>query len=224
MILAGHQPTYLPGIVLFNKIALSDKFMFVGHCDYQAKSWQSHNFIRGADKPLKLSVPCWKGKSINETKPTPDLHWRHKHTRSIELTYRDRPYFNDYYPEIADCIMRPAKNLSHLNIGLIRVLMHMLEIETPTYCSEDFQIAGHKTEMLANMCAALGARHYLSSPGEVDYVDKTLMNGYGHSFQQFTHPVYHQGRGEFVPNLSVIDLLFNCGPQSAKIVREAGTL
>ena len=223
MILSGHQPVYLPGIIVMAKIALSDKFMFVGHCDYQPRSWHSHNFIRGYQTPIKLSVPVWKGPTINETRPVSDSRWRLKHCASIELQYKNRPFFNDFYPEIMNCIMRPADSLSELNIGLMRVLMHQLEIETPTYCSQDFNIHGYKTAMLADMCQKMEATDYLSSPGET-YVKPEEMNGYAHHFLKFTHPVYEQGYRDFMSGLSVIDLLFNCGPQSGRIVRQAGNL
>jgi hypothetical protein len=222
LILSGHQPVYLPGIIVMNKIALSDRFMFVGHCDYQPRSWHTRNYIRGAGTPLLLSVPVNKGKTINETVPLPDMYWRSKHLRSIELAYHGRPFFDDYFPELEKLLQHPHASLTDLNKSLIFWLMECLGIDTPVFMSEDFNITGHKTAMLVNMCRAMGADHYLSSPGEL-YVDKTLMNGYAHSFQEFVHPVYDQG-GEFIPNLSVIDLLFNCGPASGAIVRDSGSL
>ena len=55
MIFSGHQPVYLPGIIVFTKIALSDAFMYVRHCQYVSGSWHSRNFIRGVnDKPAML--------------------------------------------------------------------------------------------------------------------------------------------------------------------------
>ncbi len=226
MILSGHQPVYLPGIIVMSKIALSDKFMFVSHCDYQPKTWHSRNYIWGCRGPVMLSVPVIKGNSINETRPLTEDRWRLKHMRSIEWNYTGRPYFEKYYPEIMACLLQPAESLSELNIGLIRVLMHMLEIDTPIYDSIDFvdKIKSHKTQMLVEMCQTIDdISHYLSSPGET-YVKKEEMNGYGHSFLKFNHPVYDQGHKEFMPNLSVIDLLFNMGPKSAAIIRSCATV
>jgi len=222
MILSGHQPAYLPGIIVFNKIALSDRHMFVGHCDYQPKSWHSRNFIRGPNGPVMLTVPVVKGRSINDTVPSPDSHWRNKHLKAIEHAYSKRPYFNHYWLTLKALINFPAANLSDFNIAIIHQIMDWLGITTETYRSEDFNITGHKTEMLVNMCKAMGADHYLSSPGE-QYVDKELFsaNGLKHSFQQFEHPLYAQG-AKFMPNLSVIDLLFNVGPDAGAIVKGCG--
>src|SRR5690349_17402199 len=88
-ILSGHQPVYLPGIIYFNKIAQSDFHMFVGHCDYQPRSWHTRNYIsNGRGGKTMLVVPVHAGESINETIPLPDSHWRDKHLRSIEVAYR----------------------------------------------------------------------------------------------------------------------------------------
>ena len=85
--LSGHQPVYLPGILLFNKIALSDAFMFVPHCQYSPKSWQTRNYIRQGNDKIMLSVPVEKnfGQSIDQTKIL-NTNWRAKHLRSIRQT------------------------------------------------------------------------------------------------------------------------------------------
>lgn len=219
MILSGHQPVYLPGIIVFNKIALSDAFMFVGHCDYQPKSWQSHNFIRGPNGPLKLTVPVKKGTSINETLIDGD-HWKKKHLRSIEAAYKKRPFFEDYFPFFEEIIASFDGSLAKLNIMLIISACHWLGIYRNLFESQKLGITGHKTEMLFNMCKAVNATDYLSSPGET-YVIPEQIKPYKHHFQVFEHPVYDQG-AQFIPNLSVIDLLFNVGPRAGEIVRNAG--
>lgn len=224
MILSGHQPVYLAGIIVFNKIAMSDCFMFVGHCDYQPKSWHSHNFIRGPKGPLKLTVPVIKGQSINETVPFRDGPWRRKHIESIAHAYSKRPFFDVYFPFLKGLIETEWASLGHLNCALMSYIAGCLGIRTPLLISEEYNITGHKTEMLANMCKAVGASDYLSSPGET-YVCREWLKSQGitHHYQKFEHPVYDQG-GEFIPNLSIIDLLFNCGPGSGRIVRESGNV
>ena len=75
------------------------------------------------------------------------------------------------------------------------------------------------------MCKATGAKEYLSNEGAREYVDEVAMRraGIRHRWLKFQHPTYDQGRNkEFLPNLSIIDLLFNCGPDSARIVKGAG--
>jgi hypothetical protein len=223
VILSGHQPVYLPGIVVLTKIALSDAFMFVGHCQFQNKSWHSRNYIRGPNGPLLLTVPVEKrmGQSIDQTKILVG-NWRRKHLGSIRQAYQRRPFFDKYFPELERTIGHPGwAPLGCLNACLIAIFCEWLGIDT-AFCLNT-GVEGHKTDMLISMCKVAGADRYLSSPGET-YVDRKQMKeaGISHHFLKFTHPVYGQGHRDFIENLSVIDLLFNVGPEAGKIVREAG--
>src|SRR5689334_17350626 len=86
LLLSGHQPVYLPGIILLNKIALSDLFMFVGHCQYVKKSWHSRNRIALRKQELWLAVPVKTAglfeQVINETYLANEI-WKRKHLGSI---------------------------------------------------------------------------------------------------------------------------------------------
>ena len=224
MILSGHQPTYLPGILLFSKIALSDKFMFVGHCQASPGTWHNRNRIRGCSY-LTIPIRNEFGVSINETRFAGD-NWKRKHLRSMEMAYSKAPYFDRYYIPLAKFYELDWDTLGPFNIELIRNLCEWLDIKTPILDSRDFQSPdwGHKTDMLINMCRATGCNQYLSNAGSIAYVDENKMatRGIKHLWQRFTHPIYDQGHPEFLTNLSVIDLLFNKGPEAGQIVRQSG--
>jgi len=227
MLLSGHQPVYLPGLILFNKIALSDRFMFVGHVQLTLKSCQVRNRIRVRDEPLFLSVPVHKagrfGQAIDEAEIDGTL-WKRKHLGSIRQGYGRRPFFATYYPMVEEVLCRDWKTLGALNRALIRLFLDLLGITTPILDSRDLEIEGHKTDMLVSMCRAAGADRYLSNQGARAYVDEAALAAAGlrHHWQLFEHPVYGQG-APFLPDLSVLDLLFNCGaPAAAALVRACG--
>jgi hypothetical protein len=227
VILAGHQPVYLPGIILFNKMTLCDRFMLVGHVQFSPKSWQQRNRIGLDGREIFLSVPVRKaerfGQSIDAVEMA-DRYWPRKHNGSIRQAYAKRPFFDRYYPALEATLTEDHPNLGALNRALLRLLCEWLEITTPVLESHDYQgIDGHKTDMLIDMCRAVGADRYLSNEGARDYVDEARMAAADieHCWQDFTHPVYDQGHA-FVPGLSVIDLLFNVGPAAARIVRTCG--
>lgn len=245
MILSGHQPVYLPGIILFNKIALSDSFMFVGHCQFCGGSWQQRNMIASPDgRPIMLSVPTSGhfGASIDETLIQDTISankWRRKHCASIRLSYSKRPHFHRYFKIIEEIIRSPYKRIGFLNRALIAQCCEWLEIRASLLDSWKFKrpcevlgtpdqpmIVGHKTDMLIQMCKATGIRSYLSNEGARAYVETPLFEAAGlkHYWQKFEHPVYPQGRPVFIPNLSIIDLLFNVGPAAAEIVRTCGSV
>lgn len=228
MILSSHQPVYLPSLHLFNKISLSDKFVFLGHCQFVNQSWHSRNMIRNGDHPLTLTVPVVKaghfGQSITDAAIS-GSHWKRKHLGSIRNAYQKRPYFKDYFPALEELINRPWTHLGEMNVALILQFLEWLEIETPIFYSEEHAISGHKTDMLMSSCQAMTADCYLSNEGSRCYVDEKKMCDaeISHYWQDFTHPVYDQGM-EFIANLSIIDCLFNMGPASRELVVNAGVI
>ncbi|MGE5506655.1 MAG: WbqC family protein [Actinomycetota bacterium] len=230
MILSGHQPVYLPGIILFNKMAMSDLFMFVGHCQFSPKSWQQRNRIDLGGREMWLSVPVLKrerfGQAIDEVELV-DEPWRRKHLGSIRQAYQKRPHFARYFPELEVMLSRPYASLGDLNRSLIMMIRDWLAITTPIVDSRDHpQIIGHKTDMLIQMCQAVGADRYLSNEGSRVYVQEDLMAEAGilHCWQVFDHPVYDQGRQPFLPDMSVIDLVFSLGPDAGEVVKNCGRI
>jgi hypothetical protein len=229
MILSGHQPVYMPGIIFFNKMALSDMFMYVGHLQFSPKSWQQRNRIFLNGKEHLLSVPVLKadrfGQKIDEVN-LDEAPWKKKHLGSIKQAYIKRPYFNKYYPELESVLSKKYESLGSLNRAIIKLIMGWLEINTPIVESYDYpQIKGSKTEMLIQMCQSVGATHYLSNEGSRVYVNEQMMATFGiqHCWQNFTHPNYEQGH-PFLPNLSALDIIFNLGPHAGLIVKSAGSI
>jgi hypothetical protein len=226
LLLSGHQPVYLPGIIFFNKVALSDIFMFVGHCQLTRKSWHSRNRIRLGDRELWLSIPIKTagqyGQAINDAEFV-DVSWKRKHLGSIRQAYLKAPFYDCYYPKLERMLLQPWENLGDLNIAFIRLIASWLEIDTPLVDGRAYTITGEKTEMLISMCRAVNADRYLSNEGSIVYVDEERLADCGiqHCWQKFEHPSYDQG-GVFMPNMSVIDLLFRSGPGAGDLVRNCG--
>ena len=225
-LLSGHQPVYLPGIIFFNKIANSDLFMFGGHCQFAKKSWHSRNRIRIRDEEHWLTVPVKTAghfdQAINDTEVSGD-QWKRKQIGSIRQAYQRRPFFGQYFPELEAILLSAHPSLGELNIALIKKFLDWLQISTPIVDSRDYDIRGNKTSMLISMCRAVGADAYLSSEGSRVYVDEKQMAEVGiqHCWQVFTHPSYDQG-ASFMPDLSIVDLLFNVGPAARELVLQSG--
>jgi hypothetical protein len=226
MIVSAHQPVYLPGIIFFNKLALSDACMLLPHCQFVAHSWHQRNRIRSGDQALWLTVPVNAsfGQAIAEATPA-KLNWRRKHLASIRQAYGKRPFFDAYFPELERLLNDDYPNLADLDIRLISRLCEWLGILTPLHDSRNHGFELHKTELLIEVCRCLGADRFLSNIGSADYVVESLMaaQGIAHHWQRFIHPDYAQGQG-FLPDLSAIDLLFNVGPGAADIVRRSGRI
>lgn len=232
MILVGHQPEYLPYIGFFSKVAQADAFMFVDHVQYLKKSFQNRNRVRvapGADGWTWLTVPIKSHdrqfQKITDVEIDVTKAWGEKHWKTIELNYKSTPFFKDYKDFFEDVYKREWEKLADVNETITRYLFKQLLIDVPMYKSSDYTFHGAKTDMIIEMCEAVGADTYLSGVGaKADgYVEeeKFIARGMKHKFANFTHPEYPQKFKPFVPYLSVIDLLFNCGSESATIIRQA---
>ena len=224
MILSGHQPCYLPGIQLFNKIALSDTYMHCGHLQYQAKSWHSHNFIRTGE----LIVPVHRtfGDQINQV-TIADGRWRRKHVKAIEVAYTGFRFFDHYFKPLEAIILGDCNMLDTLNRKLIDAIIGWLGIRTRIVDSAHWHFEGDAVGKIIEMCRAVGANEYLSNEGAEAYIhypqeEQMKEAGIAHRWQKFNQPVYGQDMKVNDGRLSVIDLLFRFGPEARPIIENCG--
>ena len=145
-----------------------------------------------------------------------------KHIHAIEANYRKSSYFEPFAPELFAILNKKHTKLAELNIELIKSLKKTLSIETPLRLSSELGHEGRKASLLADLCVKLGATKYLSPPGSKNYLDASdsfQKRGIPVSYFEYNHPVYRQRFGDFLPYMSVIDLLFNEGSASLSIIR-----
>lgn len=229
MILAGHQPEYLPYLGFFYKIAKANKFILVDHVQFIKKAFLNRNRIRtahGSDGWTWLTVPVIthgrRYQRINEVEIDNSTTWGKKHWKTIYLNYKKTPFFDRYKEFFEKLYSKKWLKLADLNEIIIHYLMKELGIKTPVVKSSDYDFKGKKTDLLIEMCKRLNADTYFSGPGAKYYgyieEEKFKKNGFNHIFSEFIHPVYPQLFKPFVSNMSVIDLLFNCGPESLNII------
>lgn len=231
MILCTHQPNYLPGLQLLNKIAICDAFMFLDHVQFVNRSWQCRNKVYSSNEEFFLTVPIAQAKnsrpSINEALIVGD-HWKKKHLKTITATYAKKPFFDQYYPDLESLINQNWQNLAQMNIAQTKQILKWLEIDKPIFLSSEENVEGHKNDMLISACKAVGATGMCSNVGSRAYVDEKQLSeaGIKHYWQEFNHPEYdqHVAGKEFKSHLSVIDLMFNMGPQSSEIVLNSGRI
>jgi hypothetical protein len=99
-------------------------------------------------------------------------------------------------------------------------LARWLKIDTPVVRASALDIPGQRSERLLNICRHFGASRYLSGDAARDYLDIEMFRAAGVEvvWQQYRHPLYTQLHGPFVSHLSAIDLVLNCGPESAAVL------
>lgn len=224
MILTAHQPVYLPWLGLFHKIALADKFIFFDQVQYVPKDWISRNRIRTPEESLMLTVPVLKKghrqKKIAEIEINNALPWGRKHWKSIETSYRKAPFFKMYSDFFEDVYNGEWRLLADLNYHMLKWYLLTLGIRIEIDRAGNYNFTGNKSDLVLDMCLKLGAGIYIFGELGKDYADSDnfLSKGIIPHFQSYNHPTYRQIHGKFVPYMSIIDLLFNEGPNSIDII------
>lgn len=229
MIVSVHQPNYLPWLGYFYKIAQSDAFVFLDTVQYpRGRSVANRSRIKTSQGPRYLTIPISiprgrEGKVSYLDVQFADLRWRTRHLKTLRGAYGRAAHFKTRFDDLASVLLTD-RPFVETNIALLRYFMQQLDIPTPVHRLSEMSVEpGPKSQLIVNICRHMGADTYLSGEGARKYNDESLYAAHHIRlvYQQFTCPVYPQLFGEFVPNLSIVDLLFNCGPDSGAILRGA---
>lgn len=231
VIVSIHQPHYLPWLRYFEKIARSDAFIVLDDVQYEKNGYQNRNRIKTAQGPVVLTVPVRRPTllPIGDIEIDNRTDWRRAHRRSVEMSYGKAPYFARYWPELEAIYAESWDRLAALNRAMLLLFLRQLEIPTRLYFSSELPTESRSTQRLAELCRAVHGDVYLSGAYAVDaYLDPAILQDAGIrlAFQNWTAPTYRQThvRAGFLPDLSIVDLLFNEGPQSREILLGAGSI
>lgn len=219
-----HQPYYMPWMGLFHKIYKTDMLVLLDHVQYADKDMQNRNYIRTPQGKLLLSVPVRLLRHdlpANEVEICYDTDWPRKHLRSIELNYAKAPYFQTYIGYFREVLTRKWTYLVDLNVEIIQFLAKEFRLAKPLLKSSTLGLTSLKNELLIDICKAVHATEFLTgSVAAHTYLDFTAFEGNGIrvGVHRFLHPEYRQIGAGFIPNLSVVDLLFNYGPDGHDVI------
>lgn len=220
-----HQPHYLPWLRYFEKIARSDVFVLLDDVQYEKNGFQNRNKIKTAQGWTYLTVPVKKPLlvPINEVLIDNSTPWAEKHLRAIELNYRRAPCFEQYWEALVNLYTAQWERLSALNEGMLRCFLDALGIDTPLLRSSELPTTGQSTDRLIDICKAVDADVYLSGAHAAGaYLNEEAFHSAGIclGLQEWKAPVYAQRfpSAGFIPDLSIIDLLLNAGPQSLDLL------
>ena len=220
------QPTYLPWMGYFDLIDQSNIFVFLDDVQFEKQSWQQRNKIKTPHGMIWLTVPVLQnlGQKINEVKINNNSNWKEKHWKSIKYNYSNSSHFNEHFEFFEYIYGTNWGCLADLNMTLIEKSSRILGLDTKFIFSSELNVGGKKTDRLINILNETGADEYISTPGSKSYieVDKFNKENIMLYWNEFNHQTYTQLYGDFMPYLSVIDLLFNCGDKSLSVIRKGG--
>lgn len=219
------QPGYLPYMGFFKKIQSSDIFIYLDDTKFVEHGWDNRNKIKTDKGSMWLTVPIKRNSMqlLKDVLIANNESWKKKHLKSIKINYIKAPFFNDYWDDFSDIFQKDWKKLIDLNLNLIKYFNQKLEIITKTIRSSELQINSSGTKRLVEICQHVGATTYLSGILGKEYLDEDLFNEAGIKiiYENFIHPIYKQLGNNFLPNMSIIDLLFNEGPNSGELIKKS---
>ena len=220
MILTAHQPVYLPWLGLFDKIRQADTFVSFNQVQYEPRGYQNRNQILTKDGPILLTVPVLKkghrDKVMTDIRINNTLPWQRKHWKSITQAYQKARYWKEISPILEWFYQQEWETLVELNEQLLEVFLSILRIDTDILYANDYDFQGTKSNLVLDMCRKLGADTYIFGGEGEDYAGD--FGDIQVVFQDYVHPVYPQLHKGFTPNLSVVDLLMNHGPEGLNIL------
>ena len=231
MILVGHQPNYLPYLGFIEKISKANIYAIFDTTQLVLKhdAYHNRNLIKTSSGPHWLTVPVLhkdkRFQRICDTVIDNSKNWSTKHWRSILFSYSKAPYFNSYSDFFQRTYSQKWNRLAILNEHIIKYLLKEFKVNVEIIKVSELDVDGKNTDLIINVCKKVGVDRYLSGRNGIKYMELSKMKEAGIQvlFQDFKHPMYEQQYQHlgFRPNLSCLDMLFNCGESSIEILREA---
>lgn len=223
-----HQPDFMPYLGFFQRLILADIYIVLDNVQYVrgSRTQTSRDKIKTANGEKWINVGIQKApykSNIDEIWLTQDNSWRERSLNLFKENYRKADFFEEIFPYVQELYKVECEKMVEFNMASIMMLINLFGIvNIEIKYASTLQVAGKSNELIINLVKAAGCTRYLSGIGARNYYVPELYEQAGIEviWQKFEHPVYPQQFGDFIPYLSSIDLLFNCGiERSREILR-----
>lgn len=227
---ACHQPIFMPWPGFFYKALKADILVLLDNVQFPfGTSWINRNRIKNKGGFFWITVPVWKkGREkqwINEVEICNERNWQKKHYLSIIHAYMKAPYFYDHMDFFKEIFNKKWNRLLDLNLAILKYLLDSFGIKKEIILGSSLNINVKKQELLIRICKKLDASCYVSLSTSKKYIDENLFQSEDIDVRFFSYKpvVYPQLWGDFIPNLSSVDLLLNCGYKAFAILERKKT-
>jgi hypothetical protein len=215
MIVSIHQPDYIPYIGYFYKISQSDIFVFLDDVQFSNNNMHHWNRVKTPQGETRLKIPVEHsfGDNINQVRTKNQLKWKEKHLKTLQMNYSRADYFNEVFPDFKELLMGEYTSLAEMNITINSFICESFGFKTKLIVSSGLEIDSAKEERVIDICSSLSGNTYLSGNGAKAYQVEDHFNEKGINlvYTDYKSFEYPQLWKEFIPNLSIIDYIFNCG-------------
>lgn len=220
------QPNYIPWKGVFDVINRVDVFVFYDDVQYTVKDWRSRNKIRTAQGDIWLSVPVLSGgrhnQRICDALICQSSKWQNKHYKALKTNYQKAKFFKDYEYILDEIYLANRwEKISELNIFSTKLIARVLGIEVEWYKSSDLSQTGAKDgEKAIKICKLLDCDVLLNGPVSREFMDESLFikSNVKLEYMEYVYPEYPQLHRPFAHQVTVLDVIFNCGPGARKFI------
>ncbi|MGE7990005.1 WbqC family protein [Pseudomonas sp. NPDC089554] len=220
------QSNYIPWKGYFDMIAAVDEFILYDDMQYTRRDWRNRNQIKTPQGVQWLTVPVLVRGKYHQTIRDTEIDgtdWATVHWRTLEANYRRAPFFEDVSAWLQPLYTQQVhSNLSLMNRCFIEAVCRYLGITTRIRNSWDYTLCEGKSERLADLCAQAGGQRYISGPAAKSYIDEHVFTERNIEVAWFDYEgytEYPQLWGAFTHYVSILDVLFNCGPKASNFMR-----
>ena len=221
------QPSYIPWRGVFDQINRADVFIFYDDVQYDKHGWRNRNQIKTDQGRQWLTIPVHSGGVVEKSIPINQVQidwsrpWNEAHWKSFTFAYKKAPFFQKYAAWLEPFYQRHDVLLADFTIELTIALARELGITHTRFMrSSEIEATGKKTERLVQILTQVGATHYFSGPSARDYIedDQFAAAGIRLEYVEYNYPEYPQLHPPFDPQVSILDLLFNTGPEAMRYI------
>lgn len=225
MILSANQPYFAPFPGFLYKAYVSDVLVILDNVQFPRRTtWITRNRFKSNQGTLWMTVPVWKKglglQKISDVKICYDFRWTRKHLESLKVAYANAPYFEGHLPFLEEVFSSQIEKLTELNLKVIRYILNVLQIRTELILLSELGVEERGNLLPVAICRKMGIVNFMAQYSARKYLDADLFREAGIRLEYFkwTAPVYPQLWGDFITDLSVFDLIFNCGPKARDIL------
>jgi hypothetical protein len=218
------QSNYIPWKGYFDIVHDVDLFIFYDDLQFTTRDWRTRNRVKTQNGAEWMTIPAGNDRNrlICEVTLADDT-WQAKHWRMLQQNYGRCAHFHRYKDYLESVYLgRRWTHLSELNQSLIRHISHeFLGIRTDFADSRAWSVRGQKLDRLLDLVVQSGATHYLSGPAAKDYIEPARLEQAGVALEWKNYagyPEYPQRFPPFEHGVSILDLLFNTGPEAPQFI------
>jgi len=222
MKVAIQQPSYLPWCGYFAKMRQCDNFIILDNVQMPGgQSYLYRTKVRVSNGEIWLSIPTHHNlDSLISNVEFTDRRWSKKHLNTLRSSYGKSPYFSDVFSLLEPFYTQPGEMLSDFNTKLIIAIKDYLGIQCKITFASSIKTTGKSDDRLIELVKEMGGHTYISGKGGQKYQDpdKFKAAGINLAVAIYEPNPYKQIHGGFVGGLSIVDALFNLGPQTINLL------